>query len=292
MLCPCVGMLPLLLVCPPTCAIQGHRVASYGASGRVEYIGASGLVLSPCLPAATESFAFSKSDLRFRSLIDNRCIDIDECGSSPLGNHVSVYPCHSFDKSDPLASIQGTCAGKNQQWSINANGTITSALSGQCLAVDSLGVGIFTFPCDGSRSQQWQISGNAIVHSESGKCVTVGSIPAGITEVWAGPLSGMSFAVALLNRGDQSASITAQVRGVSYAPLASPLSALYVFFPPCVCCSALVLRAAVVGRHWHPSWTGHACSRHMESCGSRLGEGLCECDCSSALCCVLQALVV
>jgi hypothetical protein len=53
-----------------------------------------------------------------------------------------------------------SCNGQaNQQWNVNANGTITGAQSGLCLDADSAatanGTKIILWSCNGQTNQQW-----------------------------------------------------------------------------------------------------------------------------------------
>ena len=56
------------------------------------------------------------------------------------------------------------CNGQtNQQWRVNANGTITGVQSGRCLDVSNAGTtngtAVQLFDCNGQTNQQWRFSG-------------------------------------------------------------------------------------------------------------------------------------
>lgn len=72
-------------------------------------------------------------------------LDAEASGTSP-GTRVIIWDCHG---------------GQNQQWSINANGTITSARSGLCLDAYNAGTGngtqVVLWNCNGGANQRWAL---------------------------------------------------------------------------------------------------------------------------------------
>lgn len=86
---------------------------------------------------------------------------------APPGRQLMVYGTKCLD-----ASGQGTtngttvviwdCNGQaNQQWNVNANGTITGVQSGLCLdanaAATANGTKLILWSCTGGTNQQWQL---------------------------------------------------------------------------------------------------------------------------------------
>jgi hypothetical protein len=75
----------------------------------------------------------------------NKCLDAFGQGTTN-GTTVVIWDCNG---------------GSNQQWNINANGTITGVQSGLCL--DASGVGtvngtkIILWNCTGGANQQWSL---------------------------------------------------------------------------------------------------------------------------------------
>jgi hypothetical protein len=74
------------------------------------------------------------------------CLDASGQGTSP-GTKVITWACNGQT---------------NQQWNVNANGTITSAQSGLCLdvtgAATANGTPVALWTCNGGSNQQWSLS--------------------------------------------------------------------------------------------------------------------------------------
>jgi len=73
----------------------------------------------------------------------NKCLDASGRGTAN-GTAVIIYDCNSQ---------------ANQQWNLNANGTVTGVQSGLCLDANSAatanGTKIILWSCNGGSNQQW-----------------------------------------------------------------------------------------------------------------------------------------
>jgi alpha-galactosidase len=190
--------------------VQGHRVWT---DAGVE--DATNAVIETCSQTVSQQWAtYPAGKITWEP--DGRCLDIDECDESLLGNNVSIYPCHDTEEEEENKD----CQGKNQLWAINDDGTITSGLDQQCLDVyegvdpTKYNRNVQAYPCHGSDNQQWSFKNGALVNKGTGKCLAVHPGP-GTLEVWAGPLTD-GVAVVLLNRGDKTTNITAQWPDVGF----------------------------------------------------------------------------
>jgi hypothetical protein len=90
----------------------------------------------------------------------NQCMNVENHGYPEAGTPLRVKPC------DPW---------KNQQWTMNRNGTITG-VGDFCVDVQGSaateGAAILYVPCDGRPSQQWSVNNGAIV-GIGGKCIDI-----------------------------------------------------------------------------------------------------------------------
>jgi len=73
----------------------------------------------------------------------NKCLDANNQGTAN-GTAAIIWDCHG---------------GSNQQWNVNANGTITGVQSGRCLDASGAGTAngtrIQLWACNGGGNQQW-----------------------------------------------------------------------------------------------------------------------------------------
>ncbi|GAA3419912.1 hypothetical protein GCM10018952_61120 [Streptosporangium vulgare] len=73
----------------------------------------------------------------------NKCLDAYGQGTAN-GTQVIIWDCNG---------------GTNQQWNVNADGTITGVQSGKCLEASNFGTGNGTkvqlWSCTGTSSQKW-----------------------------------------------------------------------------------------------------------------------------------------
>ena len=129
------------------------------------------------------------------------CLDIPDCSNSVV--QVEVYKCHLGDS--------GHCGNsKNQEWKLNGDGTITSKLNNKCLDVhDFTGPAVEIYNCNGGSNQKFNYDASSNTIKNGQKCL---SFAPGVEalEVWAGELADGSYAVMLLNRGNQKAEMIAR----------------------------------------------------------------------------------
>jgi len=105
---------------------------------------------------------------------DKACWEVRGC----TYNDGSVVDTNYGCKALPPAGDKEAC-DNNMIWSVNRNGTITSAFSGKCFEAGEL-AGAYLTTCTGSHLQQWRLqgsSGKQHIVSAGGKCITRGSSP-------------------------------------------------------------------------------------------------------------------
>ncbi|MGX7829693.1 cellulase family glycosylhydrolase [Actinokineospora sp. 24-640] len=90
---------------------------------------------------------FDHTSSRQLRVLGSKCLDAFGAGTAP-GTRVVIWDCNN---------------GANQQWNVNANGTITGAQSGLCLDASGAGTGngtlIVLWTCSGAAHQQWTSTG-------------------------------------------------------------------------------------------------------------------------------------
>ncbi|WP_233166671.1 PHB depolymerase family esterase [Micromonospora sp. Rc5] len=115
------------------------RYGDTGTRATVEGISISGVGHE--LPQAGQ-IAYS---IAFLGLDGTKCLDASGAGTSN-GTPVIIWDCHG---------------GTNQQWNVNADGTITNAQSGLCLDASGLGTAngtkIILWSCSGQANQRWTL---------------------------------------------------------------------------------------------------------------------------------------
>lgn len=126
-------------------------------------------------------------------------------------------------------NTSNTCRGRNQLWTVQANGTITSSLDGHCMDVDSGPKRVQSHFCVKDpkhphsgvppTSEHWKVSNASGLSTirfgaQFGNCLqpagpdfVARSTPSG-AEVWEKQLAGGDVAVMLLNRGSASLNIS------------------------------------------------------------------------------------
>jgi len=175
--------------------IQGHKVATYPAPNGDASAPA---IVTKCIPGKpSQQWYYSSSDSTIRNKNNSLCLDSYNCQTDD-GTEVDAYTCHPGSGCDN---------GANQKWTKNNDGTLTVTLGGtkKCLDMyNFVGPKVELYGCNGGRNQQWSFNSDGTLTSE-GMCMDLG----GSLEVWAGPLSGGSWAVILFNRSGAAASITA-----------------------------------------------------------------------------------
>ncbi len=79
-------------------------------------------------------------------MLGNKCLDANGHGTTN-GTAVIIWDC--------------TNGQANQQWNVNANGTITGVQSGLCLDANGAGTAngtkIILWACNGGANQQWSL---------------------------------------------------------------------------------------------------------------------------------------
>jgi len=174
--------------------IQGHKVASYPAADG----GPVPAITTKCVPGkASQQWSYSSSDMTIRNKNTSQCLDVYNCQADD-GTVVEAFACHPGSGCDN---------GANQQWTKTSDGSLSVTLGGtkKCLDMyDFVGPKVEVWSCNGGQNQKWTFASDGTLSSE-GMCMDIG----GSLEVWAGPLSGGSWAVVLFNRSGASASMTA-----------------------------------------------------------------------------------
>jgi beta-glucosidase-like glycosyl hydrolase len=103
------------------------------------------------------------------------CIDVENYSIEDQAT-IYVYACHTDDKQPDH---------QNQEFSVNANGTITLIMSGKCLDVSDYGTTpgsqVWQYHCTGATNQQWTLNpvaggGVQIVNPVSGLCLDAGTV--------------------------------------------------------------------------------------------------------------------
>jgi lysophospholipase L1-like esterase len=104
------------------------------------------------------------------SSADGTAVQLQDCGGAPwtpTGKQLTAYGTKCLDASgqgtaDGTPVIIWTCSGQaNQQWTVNADGTITGGQSGRCL--DATGGGtaggtkLILWTCHGQANQRWTL---------------------------------------------------------------------------------------------------------------------------------------
>ena len=138
---------------------------------------------------------FNEQDGTIRSVYSGRCISIDDCRTTSNGA-IILSDCHPADP-------QVQCQGKNQQWTRNTtNQTFVSQLNtSQCLTLlNYYGPPVITYECNGKDNQIWTLNttDETLRSKPKGQYLMVKPE----LEIWAGPLTGGSQAVVLLNPSD------------------------------------------------------------------------------------------
>ncbi|SEO77020.1 RICIN domain-containing protein [Actinacidiphila rubida] len=104
------------------------------------------LQIRDCQGGAGQTFTrTSAAQLTVYGGSDEMCLDASNKGTSP-GTKVIVWPCNGQT---------------NQQWNLNSDGTVTSALSGLCLDVTGAGTAngapVELWTCNGGSNQRWSL---------------------------------------------------------------------------------------------------------------------------------------
>ncbi|CAF1070281.1 unnamed protein product [Adineta steineri] len=146
-----------------------------------------------------QKWMYDINNRRIQSIIDGRCLTIENCIVDDLTNIVVTT---RYDD-----NLKAPCQGKNQQWTVNTkNQMIISQLNEQCLNVyneDQRFVNITSCNKHNNYIWIWNESDGLLRNTENNQCLTAQQS----IEIWAGPLSDGSQAVLLLNRNSTSSEI-------------------------------------------------------------------------------------
>jgi alpha-galactosidase len=129
-------------------------------------------------PALLWSFYANDSSLRADSAAAAMCLDVADCNKDGRGV-VDFFTCRT-------ALPPHSCNPQNQQWSINANGTVTSAMDGSCLTLPATATDgsecrkVLMRPCNGSAAQRWawQSGSSAAAAPGGGRLLQSAGVPA------------------------------------------------------------------------------------------------------------------
>jgi len=176
--------------------VQGKKVAfavSQLSNATSEVVAAGCSVPSPTFEPRRVQWAYNAQDGTIRSAVNGRCLSIDSCDLNEAAKIV-LTECHVNDP-------QAQCQGKNQQWTVDASThSIVSQLNAKCLENYKFdGPSINALSCNKRDSQiwTWNAADRTVRSKYDDQCLTVQQD----IEIWAGPLTGGSQAVLLLNRG-------------------------------------------------------------------------------------------
>eukprot|EP00750_Incisomonas_marina_P015620 INCI18401.3.p1 GENE.INCI18401.3~~INCI18401.3.p1 ORF type:complete len:524 (+),score=65.40 INCI18401.3:372-1943(+) len=102
----------------------------------------------------------------------------------------------------------GTCAGKNQQWVVQTNGTITNSNNGKCLDVwDFTGPKVDVYACNGGSNQHFeQLSWGGLMTSDK-LCLAVQEDQA-CTNVWGRAIDQDKRVLSFVNNGPDCVNVT------------------------------------------------------------------------------------
>ena len=125
---------------------QGKQIVG-GQSGRCvtapSQSAGTQMQLQDCAAQPNQLWTYTSS--KQLQLAGNMCLDANGAGTT-AGTAVIIWSCNG----------QG-----NQQWNVNANGTITGVQSGLCLDANAAGTAngtkIVLWNCNGQANQQWSL---------------------------------------------------------------------------------------------------------------------------------------
>jgi hypothetical protein len=166
------------------------------------------VVAKPCDPAdANQLWSYDAATGLIASKAFAGVLDDVHCDKGD-GSPVAVYPPDDGS---------GTCGGKNQVWSMKADGTLVNANSGTCLDVyDWQGPAVDIWGCNGGSNQKFTLSADGHLSSTAGAgpsqpamCVTATTAPPQqCSNVWGRALAGGDFALGFVNNDDNAAAVT------------------------------------------------------------------------------------
>lgn len=136
---------------------------------------------------------------------ESLCVDVWDCGVSN-GTLVDLFACHV---STPACG--GANSSLNQQWTFGT-ATIQSALPlpGGSACLSASGVDVVLWECAGSPEQTWVFNATTsqLVSGAGDASICLSAAPPSQQQVFVKPLTDGRRAVALLNRGPNTANMT------------------------------------------------------------------------------------
>ncbi len=147
-------------------------------------------------------------DGSIRSIDGEICVEIPNCNVSKIPAQLQSAPCHIGDKSYCSNST-------NQLWTYTGRGFFYSAMIGaprnHVIDVHNfVGPAVELYPYNGGTNQIWKLNEtDNSLRTEGKRCLTPDDGSDGL-EVWAGKLVKNSWAVILLNRKTENATIVAR----------------------------------------------------------------------------------
>ena len=181
--------------------IQGRKIIRkvYQSKKKTEYSrDPTGMRINPCTGSDSQRW-FVKEDGSIRNKEGDLCLEIPNCVNDKV--QIATAPCHIGDKNYCEES-------KNQEWIYDLEKkTITSKMNGYCVDVMNYsGPNVQVAPCTGSHNQAFPRDEGLDNFNYFNDCITP-EVVNDITEVWGGPLADGSYAVLLLNRGEEKRKI-------------------------------------------------------------------------------------
>lgn len=165
------------------------------------------------------------------------------------GNPIMLYPADNG---------AGTCAGRNQQWVLHDDQTITNVDAQKCLdAYNFVGPAVDIWTCNGGNNQQWlyNASTSQLVSASSGKCLTAVNATTTCTNTWGRRMRDGSWAVAMVNNLDSNATVTCGADCFGQTTLGSAREWLWGRMAVCVVCGfGIYWRYCGVCRGQSSSW--------------------------------------
>ena len=182
--------------------IQGHKIKTVQPKPNfdVHFYNLAEVIVTDCTDGDEQKWVF-KNDGSIRNLKEDYCIEIPNCQEGVV--NVGVFTCHIGDE-------ESCGKSKNQQWNKNKDDTISSQLKNSCLDVyDFHGPAVTMFGCTAGANQKFVYDSNKKTLKNGNRCLsTINFLD--YLEVWAGKLSGNSYAVMLVNRSKIKADMIAR----------------------------------------------------------------------------------
>ena len=158
------------------------------------------LVLVECTGGIEQRWKIN-GDGSISSINGEFCIDIPNCYNEQI--QLQIYNCH-------IGNPNFCAESRNQEWNFNLDGSIVSRYNNMCLDVfEFRGPSVQTYACNGNSNQKWLYDPISQTIKNGDKCLSP-STGRENSEIWAGILSDNSYAVMILNRGEEKTEIIAR----------------------------------------------------------------------------------